>query len=167
MKIELRQLSSGLLHETRRDKGGKYGGEREIRQRTVSVRLLVLFLIREKWKNAHASPDARVIRLHNYQWRPMHISCRAARAFTLRRQRNEWTYTARTVIAALIITRRKIGLRRCNKCARERNKRRVRMTNCQTISVPSSAVIKDGTTINPVTTRPPLPTPLPQSRAQR
>lgn len=25
------------------------------------------------------------------------------------------------------------------------------MTNCQTISVPSSAVIKDGTTINPVT----------------
>lgn len=82
----------------------------------------------------------------------MHISCRAARAFTLRRERNEWMYTARTVIAALIITRRKIGLRRCNKCARERNKRRVRMTNCQTISVPSSAVIKDGTTINPVTT---------------
>lgn len=73
----------------------------------------------------------------------MHISCRAARAFTLRRERNEWTYTARTVIVALIITRRKIGLRRCNKCARERNKRRVRMTNCQTISVPSSAVIKD------------------------
>lgn len=82
----------------------------------------------------------------------MHISCRAARAFTLRRERNEWMYTARTVIAALIITRRKIGLRRCNKCARERNKRRVRMTNCQTISVPSSVVIKDGTTINPVTT---------------
>lgn len=77
---------------------------------------------------------------------------RRARAFTLRRERNEWMYTARTVIAALIITRRKIGLRRCNKCARERNKRRVRMTNRQTISVPSSAVIKDGTTINPVTT---------------
>lgn len=75
-----------------------------------------------------------------------------ARAFTLRRERNEWMYTARTVITVLIITRRKIGLRRCNKCARERNKRRVRMTNCQTISVPSSAVIKDGTTINPITT---------------
>lgn len=100
----------------------------------------------------------------------MHISCRAARAFTLRRERNEWTYTARTVIAALIITRRKIGPRRCNKCPRERNKRRVRMTNCQTISVPSSAVIKDETTINPITTSSiplsPFPPLLEESRAR-
>lgn len=59
MRIELRQLSSALLHETRRDKGGKYGGEREIRQRTVSVRLLVLFLIREKWKCTRESGRAR------------------------------------------------------------------------------------------------------------
>ena len=48
--------------------------------------------------------DARVIRLHNYQWGPMHISCRGARAFTLRCEWNEWTYTAQTMIAALIIT---------------------------------------------------------------
>jgi len=40
-----------LLHETPRDKGDKYGGEREIRQRTGEcASLLVLFLIREKWK---------------------------------------------------------------------------------------------------------------------
>lgn len=58
MRIELRQLSSALLQETRRDKGGKYG-EREIRQRTVSVRLLVLFLIREKWKCTRESERAR------------------------------------------------------------------------------------------------------------
>lgn len=42
-----------------RDKGDKYGGAREIRQRTVSVCLLVLFLIREKWKCPRESGRAR------------------------------------------------------------------------------------------------------------
>lgn len=81
MRDENRIKATDRAHKTRRDKSGKYGGEREIRQRTGErAPLLVLFLIREKWKcPRRAGPDARVIRLHNYQWRPMHISCRAAR----------------------------------------------------------------------------------------
>lgn len=61
IRIELRQRSHFRI-KTRRDKGGKYGEElnmREIRQRTVSARLLVLFLIREKWKCPRESGRAR------------------------------------------------------------------------------------------------------------
>jgi len=58
IRIELKQRSHFRI-KTQRDKGSKYGEEREIRQRTVSVRLLVLFSIREKWKCPRESGRAR------------------------------------------------------------------------------------------------------------
>lgn len=125
-------------------------------ERSGEYAYLCLFLIREKgrdiWK---CCAGVQIIRSYNYQWGPMHISCRAARAFTLHREPNGvngWTRTSsRHDSATFIITRRKIGRHRYNKLARWMSSANDRSSN-NISTVPSSAMIMDETTIRPLTT---------------